>query len=168
MAADVAEVDEVTVPTSLARAFVELATTCVREISDGAVFGRHDTPGVVASGHGLQTSLGLLFLVILDVDVAEHVITQILYCVQLLNLTKLLELFQQFLKELLEMFLGVSGGLPGGGIRRRRDVQVGDHQCLREVRPQVVPRAAVAMTASANLEVERTIDLVFFCAEHPG
>jgi len=94
----VAEVDEVTVPTSLARAFVELATTCVREISDGAVFGRHDTPGVVASGHGLQTSLGLLFLVILDVDVAEHVITQILYCVQLLNLTKLLELFQQFLR----------------------------------------------------------------------
>lgn len=168
---DELDVHEVAIPATVAAVLLKLPTRGLAEVGDGGEVG-DDGAGVVESSVERVESLGgLVLLAKLDVDVADHVVGEIVADIEALDLTELCELREYVLIEVLEVLLDLARvqGLPLR-IHAWRDhvralVHVRQQQRRRDARPVVQPGAPVAVPARADLEVERTVDAVLLRPE---
>lgn len=65
--------------------------------------------GVETTMQSLQRSGGLIFLLELNINVADHVICEVIADVEALDLSKLVEFFENVLVEILEVVLDFAG-----------------------------------------------------------
>eukprot|EP00292_Cryptomonas_paramecium_P014615 CAMPEP_0113677766 /NCGR_PEP_ID=MMETSP0038_2-20120614/9487_1 /TAXON_ID=2898 /ORGANISM="Cryptomonas paramecium" /LENGTH=128 /DNA_ID=CAMNT_0000595155 /DNA_START=370 /DNA_END=753 /DNA_ORIENTATION=+ /assembly_acc=CAM_ASM_000170 len=112
----------------------------------------------------------------LDINVANHMISEICAHAQLFDLSKVGQLLVNFLIEFIEMILRClivtsireRGGPRLSKICRRGLVHVSKKHSLREKGLIVLPGTTVSMSASANFEVERTVHPVLLSAVNTG
>jgi hypothetical protein len=117
----------------------------------------------------------VLFLSKLNVHITDHVISQIIADIQALEVTVLAELVKEVLIEVFEVVLDMARVEIGLGLRvqgRSRSqhvrslVHVGEKKGWADGGLGVKPRAAVAMSAGSDLEVEGAVHPVFLGTEY--
>lgn len=136
----------------------------------------HDSPArVIAAIEPLHSCLCLFLCHELSVNITDHVISNIVRDCHLFNLTKLSKFHKHFLIEVFEMIYCIYKSLLWyilaiGKCNScwRVLIQVRENHCLRQWWLIVMPCARVSVSASANFEIKRTIDFVFFCTENFG
>jgi hypothetical protein len=164
-------VHEIAVPTSVAVVLFELPARSLAEIGDRREIGYNRPARVEPALQSLQGGGGLVLLLELDVDVADHVVGEIVADVEALHLAELVKLLEDVLVEGLEVLLdlarvdGLALGVHAGGDHVRPLVHVGEEDRRRDRGPVVEARAPISVAARSNLEVERTVDAVLLGAE---
>ena len=96
-------VDEVAVPAPLALSICVLAALGFSEVSDRAVLDVDRVPVVVLASHRPQYALSLFLCGELDVEIADHVLSDVVSHDHVKDLSLLAELEEYFLKELFEV-----------------------------------------------------------------
>lgn len=111
----------------------------------------------------------------LHVHISDHMISEVVANIEILNFSILAELFEDILIEILEVLLQLArirlldiSMLIYAAVKAsvRRLIHIRQQQSLTSGRPVVKPRAAVAMATNANLKVKRTIDTILLCPEN--
>ena len=148
-----------------------LAAARLAEVCHGAQL-RVDGPAAEPAPVQVNDSLLCVRLVLkLDVDVAHKMVAQIVTDIHLLNLAILvLALYEHLLKEVVVVFLHLLishrltdvTSVRGLGRVLGVDVEVLEHQSLREGGFVVDPAASVSVATSSNFEIETAVDFVFF------
>ena len=159
--------------TSLASALFVLAALRFAEVCNWRVLSHDHSVAVVAAVHAFHRSLSLGLILILEVDIADHVVANIVRNHHFINLAKLGHLHEHFLIESLKvldrfdqiLFWHVTSVRKSDRCVRIL-VHVLETESLRKWRLVVDTRASVAMPARAYLEVERTVDFVLLCSEN--
>lgn len=99
---------KIAVATSVAVVLFELATRGLTEVGDGGEVG-DDRAGVVeAALESLQSGSGLVLLLELDVDIADHVVGEVITDVEALDLTEFAQLFEDVLVKVLKVLLDLA------------------------------------------------------------
>lgn len=158
-------VHEVAEATSLTGAFLVLSALGLAEVRHWRVLGNNHASAVVASVHDFHSGGGLLFICKLDVNVADHVVPDVVRDDHLLHLAELRHLHEHFLVEGLEVLdrlhqvllrhvppVGESDG------RVRVLVHVLEAHGLAQWRLVVDASASIAVPTRSNFEVERAVD----------
>ena len=96
-------VHEVAEPASLAGAFLVLAALSLPEVSDGGVLSHDHAPAVVPPIHSSHSGLSLLFVLELDVEVADHVVADVVGHHELVDLAVLCHLHEHLFVERLKV-----------------------------------------------------------------
>merc|ERR1719409_2218181 len=167
-------VHEVAVAAAHADGLVVLAAARLAEVRHGRELADERPARVEAAEERLERRVRVLLVGELAVDVADHVVAQVLADVELLDLAVAGELVVDLLVELVELLLDLLRvelrRVParGGDLRRRVLVHVLHDHRLREGRLVVLARAPVAVAARADLEVERAVHLVLLGAVDAG
>lgn len=163
---------EVAVASTVAAVLLKLSAGGLTEVSYRGEVHNDRASRVESALESLKSSSSLVFLLELDVHIADHVISKVVTNVEALNFSKLGELFEDVFIEVLKVFLDLSrvDRLPLGVYARGYHVgplvHVGEKEGGRDGGPVVQSRAPVAMPACTDLEIERAIDTVFLCAEY--
>ena len=161
-------VHEVTIPTTVTVVLFILPTRGFPKIRDRREIGNDGTPRIKPTLQSLQSGCGLILFLKLNIDVANHVISKVVTNVEAFNLAKLAEFLKEILEEILKVLLdlarveGLAICIDTGGDHVGSLVHVGEEECWGDGRTVVETRAAVTVTASANLEVEGTVHSVLF------
>merc|ERR1719409_2555952 len=163
------DVHEVAVAAPGTHRLVVLAAARLAEVRHGRELADERPARVEAAEERLERRVRVL-LGELAVDVADHVVAEVLADVELLDLAVAGELVVDLLVELVELLLDllrvelrrVAAGRRD--LRRRVLVHVLHDHRLREGRLVVLARAPVAVAARADLEVERAVHLVLLRA----
>lgn len=92
-------VHEVAEATTVAVAFLVLATFGFTEVSNGGVLGLNEFITVVSAIEGIHGALSLLLVPKFNVDVAYHMVTDIVSNHHLIDITKICQLHKDFLVE---------------------------------------------------------------------
>lgn len=100
-------VDEIAIAAALALALGVLAALGLPEISDGAVLHLDGILVVVSASHGPERALRLLLGCELHVEVAYHVLSDVVGHYHVQDLALLAELEENFLEELFKMVGGL-------------------------------------------------------------
>lgn len=168
---DELDVHEVAISAAVAAVLLKLPTRGLAEVGDRGEVGDDGAGVVEPSVERLEGLGGLVLLAELDVDIADHVVGEIVADIEALDLAELCELREDVLVEVLEVLLDLARvqRLPLR-IHPRRDhvgtlVHVGQQQRWRDAWPVVQPRTPVAVPARADLEVERTVDAILLRPE---
>ena len=175
------EMHEVAVPATRALTVLVLSASTrercrpklpsLAEIGDGRVLHSQRTSSEVASRKALQRLLGVLLILELHVDVAQHMLADIVAHVELLDRSiGGGEFVEDFLVELVEFallrsstqaklydHLLVADGISGHRSHLRVVVHLLDQNGLTKGGSVVLSRAAVAVSARSDLKVERTV-----------
>ena len=157
------EMHEVAVPATRALTVLVLSASTrercrpklpsLAEIGDGRVLHSQRTSSEVASRKALQRLLGILLILELHVDVAQHMLTDIVAHVELVELALLRSSTQTKLYD----HLLVADGISGHRSHLRVVVHLLDQNSLTKGGSVVLSRAAVAVSARSDLKVERTV-----------
>lgn len=164
-------VHEIAVSTSVAAVLLELAARGLAEVGDRREISYDGTAVVETALERLQSRGSVVLLLELDVDVADHVVGQVVADVEALDLAELAELLKDILVEVLEVLLDFARvdrlalGVDSGGDHVRPLVHVRQEQRRRDRRPVVEAGATVTVAASPDLEVEGAIYAVLLGAE---
>jgi hypothetical protein len=135
--ADVLRVHEVTVATSVALALIVLTALCLPEVGDGRVLCNDDFSSVVTTMETPHGGLGLLLRLVLDIDIANHVLADVVSDHDLVELTVLCQFAKDLFIEVFkvvdcldQVLLGDVESVSKGHRRWRIIVQVGQHHRL--------------------------------------
>lgn len=153
--------------TDAALAAVEAAAG-LAEVGDGAQLAVDGAGGVPAAVEVVAGLLGRLLVLEAGVDVADEVVVVVVADDELLELAVLAHLAPDVLVEGVEVVLQLRRVHAVLGVEGRVLVQVRHQDRLRVGRLDVLPAAAVAMAAGANLVVEGAVDLVYVGGEGRG
>jgi hypothetical protein len=155
-----------------------ILTTCgFPEISHWREVQNDGSACVESATQCIQGRSSVLFLSKFYVDVADHVVCKVVANVEIFDFSIFAELLKNVFVEILKVLLKFARirllnvpVLIHAAVKPRvgRLIHVRQQQSLTRRRPVVKARAAVAMTADANLEVERTVDTVLLRAEDGG
>lgn len=165
------DVHEIAVSASVAVVLLELAAGGLAEVGDRGEIGYDRATVVEPPLESLQGGGGVVLLLELDVDVADHVVREVVANVEALDLAELAELLEDVLVEVLEVLLDLARvdrlalGVHSGGDHVRPLVHVGEKQRRRDRRSVMEAGAPVAVAARADLEVEGAVDAVLLGAE---
>lgn len=165
------DVHEVAISSAVAIVFLKLAAGCLAEIGDGGKVGDYGTAGVEAAMEGLEGGGSMVLLLELDIDVANHMVGEVVADVEALDLAELAKLLEDVLVEVLEMVLNLAGidglplGIDAGGDHVGALVHVGEEEGGGDGGSVVEAGAAVPVAASSDLEVERAVHPVLLGAE---
>jgi hypothetical protein len=170
------DMEKVTKATALTSHLVIVATTGFAKIGHGRKLGLNGPAVVESSIHDLQGVTRLFFIKVFDINVPNHMISEIICHVDTFHPAEFSELHVQVLKkaeEILERLLFVDSSR---GPRRLLDFclayrvlkEVPEEQRLRKGRLVVQTRATVAVPTGTNLEVERTVYLCIIPAAEGG
>ena len=162
-------VHKVAETSALARPLLILTTFGLSEVSHGGILRHDHPPAVVSSIHAFHSLLCLLLVMVLHVEVADHVVTDVVSDDHLFDLAKLRHLHKHFLVEGLEVLDSLDEVLlwdvstVGEGDRR---IWVLIH-CLEAhglAKGWLVmdSSARVSVPTRADFEVEGTVDFVLF------
>lgn len=165
-------VHEVAVSPSVACALVVLTALRLPEICDRRVLSDDDLASVVPTIEPAHGRLSLIFSLVLNVNIANHVLADVIsyhYLVELPEASKLheylfIEVFE-VVHSLNQVLLRHIKPICEGHSCWRIVVEMRQNHCLGYWRLIVNASAGLSMTTSANLEVEGAIDLVFLCTE---
>lgn len=169
---DQLHVHEIAVTASVAAVLLELAACGLAEVGDRREIGDDGAAVVEPALERLQGGGGVVLLLELDVDVANHVVGEIVADVEALDLAELAELLKDILVEVLEVLLDLARvdrlalGVDSGGDHVGPLVHVRQEQSRRDRRPVVEAGAAVTVAAGADLEVEGAVHAVLLGAEN--
>lgn len=94
---------EIAVPAATADALVKLPASSLTEISHWGVFASQHSPAVKAAIEIPQRLRRLLLIFVLDVDIADHVISEIFTYLDVFDFTKLFQLFVNLFIEFIEL-----------------------------------------------------------------
>ena len=159
------EIAEAAPHTSLAT--VESATR-LPEIRHGAQLAVDRTGGIPAAVQRIAGLLRAVLVLEARVDIADQVVVVVVADDELLHFAVLAHLAPDILVEGVEVVLQLRGREPGfvvvGGVL----VEVREEDGLRVGGLHMFARAAVAVSAGADLVVEGAVDLVLFRAEDGG
>mmetsp|Transcript_10044 Transcript_10044/g.16023 ORF Transcript_10044/g.16023 Transcript_10044/m.16023 type:complete len:212 (-) Transcript_10044:21-656(-) len=171
---NVLDVHEVAVGTTVAASLVERSAARLSEVGDRGVLGLNQLAAVKAASQLHQRTLRILFVVVLDVDVAYHVVAKVVHNHQILDLAVVCQLKKHLDVKGLQVLLSsvVHVIVPWFVIcqcKRLRGVgiHVRQKQSLTHSRPVVKAIALIAISAGSNLEVEWAIDSVLLCPKDP-
>jgi len=153
--------------TDTALAAVE-PTASFAEVGDGREFAVDGATSVPTRVERIASFLRIFFVLEPDVDVTDEMVIVIIAHNQLLNQPILTQLAPNVLVKGIKVHLHLLRIHLVLGVVRRVLVQVRQQDRLRVRRLDVFSRAAVAMTARANLVVEGTVYFVLFGAEDGG
>ena len=159
---------EVAVPTTVATVFLILPASRFSKISDRREVGNNRSTRVESSLKCTQSCFSLLFLLEVDIDIAHHVISQIVTDIEAFNLPKLGELLEYVLIEIFKMFLDffrvdwLALAVYAGGDHVRSLVHIGEQKSGGYGGTVVESGTSVSMATSTNLEVEWTIHTILF------
>lgn len=149
---------------TFAGAFLVLAALGLTEVCHRRVLGHDHATAVVAPVHTFHGRFCLDLVCKLDVNVAYHVVTDIVCDDHLLHLAKLGHFHEDFLVEALKMLdclyevlLGHVPPVRKSNRSVRVLVHVREAHCLAQGRLVVDASACVPMPARSYFEVERTI-----------
>ena len=162
---------EIAVTASVTAVLLELPTRGLAEIGDGGEVGDDGAAGVEPPLEGGEGGGGLVLLAELDVNVADHVVGEVVADVEGLDLAELGELLEDVLVEVLEVLLDLAGvkGLPrwvdAGGDHVGAQVHVGEEEGRGDGGAVVQAGAAVPVTARPDLEVEWAVHAVLLGPE---
>lgn len=165
------DVHKIAISATVATVLLELAAGGLAEVGDGGEVGNDGAAGVEAALQSLEGGGSVVLLLELDVDVADHVVGKVVADVEALDLAELAEFLENVLVEVLEMLLNLAGinglalGVDSGGDHVGALVHVGQQKGGGDGRTVMEAGAAVAVAASADLEVERAVDTVLLGAE---
>ena len=159
--------------TTLAGTFLVLAALGFPKISDWRVLS-HDHPvAVVAPVHTLHAGLCLGLVLVFEVDVADHMVTDVVRNDHLFDLAELGHLHEHLLVVALEVLNRINQVLlrhvatvSEGDRRVRILVHVLEAKSLRHRWLVVDASTGIPMATRSYLEVERTVDFILFCAEN--
>lgn len=113
---------EVTVSPSVAAILLILAACRLAEICHWREISYDRTARVKSTLQRLQGSCGVVFLLELNINVANHVVGEVVTNVQALDLTELAQLFEDVLVEILKVLLDLAGiDRLALGVNARRD-----------------------------------------------
>jgi len=164
------DVHEVAVTTAVTLSFVVLSAPSFAEIRHRRELHVQLSARVVAAGQGLLAFSCVLLIFELDVDIAHHVVAQVLAHVALFNLAMLGELLVDLLVEFVKVFLDLFTVKAVWITSRSRHCGSGvhphvfDNQGLGEWGLVVLARAPVTVPAGADLEVEGAVHAIFLGA----
>jgi hypothetical protein len=96
---------EVAVATTVTAVFLILPAGSLTEVCHRGVLHNNRAARVKAALKGIVSSYCLLFLPELDIDIADHVVGEVVTYIQGLNLAKLAQLLVDILIEVLKMLL---------------------------------------------------------------
>lgn len=165
------DVHEVAIPSAVAIVLLKLAAGCLAEIGDGGKVGDYGTAGVEAAMEGLEGGGSMVLLLELDIDVADHMVGEVVADVEALDLAELAKLLEEVLIEVLEMVLNLAGidglplGIDAGGDHVGTLVHVGEDEGGGDGGSVMEAGAAVPVAASSDLEVERAVHPVLLGTE---
>lgn len=171
VSADLLDVHEVAVPTTVAAVLFILPAGGLPEIGHRRELDNDRAAGVVPPRQRLQRSGGLILLPELNIHIADHVVGEVVTHVEALDLAVLAEFLKDVLVEILEVGLdllrvdGVALSINSRGDHVRTQVHVGEQQRRRDRRLVVQAGASVAMAARADLEVEGAVHAVLLRAK---
>jgi len=171
----VLRVHEVAIATTVTLPFTILAAFGLAEISDRGEFCTDDPLRIIATIETFHGSACLFLVLELDIHVAYHMVANIICDDYFFDLAEAGQLHENFLIEVFKVIDGldkcllldlvpVSEGNGGGRVL----VHVREDHSLTKGRFIVQAGACVSMAASADLEIEGTINLVFFGSEYLG
>lgn len=103
--ADLFEVHKVAISTAVADIFLVLSTGGFTKISHRREINNDGPSGIESPSKILQCICSLLFLTKLNINITNHVISQIVTNIQALNLSILVQFFKQVFIKILKMFL---------------------------------------------------------------
>ena len=162
---------EVTIPAAVATILLELPTRGLTEVGDGGEIGNNGTRVVESPMECVEGFCSLVLLAELNIDVADHVVGEVVADVEALDVAEFGEFGEDVLVEVLEVLLDLAGV---EGLALRVDagsdhvgalVHVGEEEGRGDAGTVVEARAAVAVAARADLEVERAVHAVLLRAE---
>lgn len=164
--------DEVAVASALALALGVLTALGLPEVSDRAVLDVDGIAVVVLASHGPQHALSLLLCRELDVQIANHVLSNVVGHDHVQNLSLLAELEEDLLEELLEVVCSLDELLlrclysfRKGNRSSRIRIDVREQQRLRKWWLIVLSCATVAVATRSYLIVKWAIHLVVLSSE---
>jgi len=158
---------EIAIASSSTNIFVKLSASSFTKLRHGRVFCGQQSASVVTTIQALKALFGLFFAGILHVHVSEHVVTEIFHHVQLLHLTKFIQLLDDFFIKLLEMIF-IINRLSGLRVRWWRCVHVRNYDTRAECRFDVRSRTAIAMSTRSDFQIERAIDFILLSSKYSG
>jgi hypothetical protein len=146
--------------------FVVIATAGFAKVSNRREFHVHGPAVVIASVHDLQCIWGLFFVFEFDVDMTNHVISEIVHHVQFVQATEFGKLTVQVFVETQKVFSSLFRthwcGLAEFGLTDGVLVEILHEEGGGECGFVVQPTAAIGMATGTNFEVKRTVHLIFF------
>lgn len=164
-------VHEIAVPAAIAAVLLKLPASGLAEISDRGEIHDDGAAGVEPPLQGLEGGAGLLLLLELDINITDHVVSEVIADVEALDLAELAELLEDVLVEVLKVLLDLAGvdrlslWVDARGDHVGTLVHVGEEEGRGDGGPVVEAGAAVAVPASSDLEVEGAIHTVLLRAE---
>lgn len=162
---------EITIPAAVAAILLELPTRGLAKIRDGGEISDDWACVVESPTKRVKRLGGLVLFAELNIDVADHVIGEVVADVEAFDFAEFGELGEDILVEVLEVLLDLAGV---EGLALRVDagsdhvgalVHVGEEEGRGDAGTVVEARAAVAVAARADLEVERAVHAVLLRAE---
>jgi hypothetical protein len=162
--------DEVAIATPLARALMVLPALRLSKVCHRGILDHNLIHVVEFPIESFEAILSLLLSGELDIHISHHVFSDIVRDDKVQDLSVVAELSEYFFIEIFEMHCGLDKLL-------RRDLEpISESDCspmiLIELKEEeslaqwwliVLPGAAISMSASPNLVVERTVDFVILC-----
>lgn len=169
--ADHLDMHEIAIPTPITIILLVLPAGSLAKICNRREISNNWAAGIVPTLQGLQGSGGLILFLELDIDIADHVVSEIITYVEGLDFTKFTEFLEDVLVKILEMLLYLSWvnwlslGIYAWGNHIRTLVHVGKDQRGGYSGSVMEAGAAVSVTTCADLEVERAVHAVFLRPE---
>mmetsp|Transcript_59491 Transcript_59491/g.166144 ORF Transcript_59491/g.166144 Transcript_59491/m.166144 type:complete len:294 (+) Transcript_59491:772-1653(+) len=166
---DVLHMNKLAISSSRAKRFMECAAPGFPKITDDCQLRQYEVPLVVTASKPVQSPFRITFRVILHIDVADHVVRDVVHHDHVFDLAIVCQLHKDLLVEFLDVHLSpiVHSIVPSlvGRDGQTLDgtlVHVRKEQRLA-ARRSVVPLAAmVPFAACSDLEEESTVQRVFF------
>lgn len=159
---------EVAISTSGAIRFVKLPAAGLTEVRYWGVFHFKLARRIKTAVKCLKALRCIFFVFEFDINIANDMVSKILAHVQFFNLAMLghllINLFVEIVEVVLKLLLVHSGDIPSCGryLRLGVDPHVLDQNRLRKWGFVMLPGASIAVTARADLKIERTVHAVFF------
>lgn len=163
---------EVTVTPSIAHIFLILSACSFTKICNWREVDNDRAACIKPSAKILKRISCMLFLPKLYIHISDHVISYVVTDIQILNISVLAQLLKQILIEILKVVLDLAGveilglGVDAGSEHVGALVHVGEEKGGADGGLRVEARAAVAMPARADLEVERAVHSVLLRTEY--
>lgn len=164
-------VHKITIPAAVTVILLILPASRLPKIRHGREISDNGPARIEPPLQGLQGRGGLVLLLEQNIDVANHVVGEVVADVEALHLAELVELLEYVLVEILEVGLdlarvqGLPLGVDTGGDHVGSLVHVGEEEGWGDCGTVVETRATVSVTARADLEVERAVHSVLFGSE---
>lgn len=163
---------EITIPAAVTAVLLILPARCLAKIGDRREISDDRAAGVESSLQGSQGGGRLVLLTELDVDVADHVVGEVVADIEGFDLPEFGKLFEDVFEEVLEVLLdlawvdGVALWVHAWSYHVGTLVHVGEKECRGDGWAVVETRAPVAVTTRADFEVEWAVHAVLFGTEN--